>query len=118
MQAVGIRLSLPDGDGARIPDLTLWAKRPQGVWPVITDLLPAIEIVSPSSKSMDRELKVEEYARAGIPRYWVVDRDAANTVTLYHLVESGGYESVAKLPLAWLLQSSPGDHLPPPPPQG
>src|SRR6185436_976403 len=116
LQAVGIRISLPDGDGGRIPDLTLWSKRPQGVWPAITDLLLAVEIVSPSSKSMDRELKVKEYARAGIPRYWVVDRDTANTVTLYRLTATDGYESVAKLPLAWLLQSSPDDHLPSPSP--
>ncbi|WP_436523659.1 Uma2 family endonuclease [Actinoplanes sp. HUAS TT8] len=112
LQAVGIRISLPDGDGGRIPDLTLWSKRPQGVWPAIADLLLAVEIVSPSSRSMDRDLKVKEYARAGIPRYWVVDRDAANTVTLYRLTETDGYESVTKLPLAWLLQSSPDDHLP------
>jgi Uma2 family endonuclease len=112
LQAVGIRISLPDGDGGRIPDLTLWAKRPQGVWPIVTDLLLAVEIVAPSSRSVDRELKVKEYARAGIPRYWVVDRDAANTVTLYHLTDTGGYESVATMPFAWLLQSSPDDHLP------
>jgi Uma2 family endonuclease len=114
LQAVGVRISLPDGDGGRMPDLTLWAKRPQGVWPVTNDLLLAVEIVSPSSKSMDRELKVKEYARAGSPRYWVVDRDAPNTVTLYRLTGTDGYESVAKMPLAWLLQSSPNDHLPSP----
>jgi Uma2 family endonuclease len=113
LQAVGIRISLPDGDGGRIPDLTLWAERPQGVWPEITHLLLAVEIVSPSSKSMDRDLKVKEYARAGIPRYWVVDRDAANTVTLFRLAGTGDYETATKLPLAWLLQSSPDDHLPP-----
>ena len=112
LQAVGIRIVLPDGEGGRIPDLTLWAQPPQGVWPEITHLLLAIEIVSPSSKSMDRDLKVKEYARAGIPRYWVVDRDAANTVTLYQLTESNGYEVTTKLPLAWLLRSAPDDHLP------
>ncbi|MFI1990128.1 Uma2 family endonuclease [Actinoplanes sp. NPDC020271] len=113
LQAVGVRISLSDGDGGRIPDLTLWAQRPQGIWPPVTDLLLAVEIVSPSSRSMDRDLKVKEYAEAGIPRYWVVDRDTANTVTLYHLADTGAYDLVTKLPLAWLLQSSPEDHLPP-----
>ncbi len=112
LQAVGIRISGPDGDGGRIPDLTLWSRRPQGVWPTITDLLLAVEIVSPGSKSMDQDTKVKEYARAGIPRYWVVDRDTANTVTLHRLTAAGDYETTTKLPLAWLLQTSPDDHLP------
>ncbi|GAA2685236.1 Uma2 family endonuclease [Actinoplanes palleronii] len=112
LQAVGIRIPGPDGDGGRIPDLTLWAQRPQGIWPALTDLLLAVEIVSPGSRSMDQDTKVKEYARAGIPRYWVVDRDAANTVTLYRLTDAGIYEAATKMPLAWLLQSSPDDHLP------
>ncbi|WIM97305.1 Uma2 family endonuclease [Actinoplanes oblitus] len=113
LQAVGIRISLPEGDGGRIPDVTLWTEPPQGVWPKTTRLVLAIEIVSPSSRTTDREHKVKEYARAGIPHYWVVDRDPANTVTLYRSNGSDDCETATKLPLAWLLQSAPGDHLPP-----
>src|SRR5262249_44790684 len=33
LQAAGIRIPGPAGDGARIPDLTLWAKpQPRSVW--------------------------------------------------------------------------------------
>jgi Uma2 family endonuclease len=60
---------------------------------------------------MDAVTKVREYAAAGIPQYWVVDRDGAQTVTLHRLGTQGRYEERAKLPLAWLVQTSPADHL-------
>jgi len=46
--------------------------------------------------------KGHEYARAGIPHYWIVDRDAAQTVTMC--------ESARTMPLAWLLTTAPGEH--------
>jgi Uma2 family endonuclease len=111
LQAVGIKISGPAGDGGRIPDLTVWSSaQSRGVWLALTDLLLAVEIVSPSSAAMDREVKVREYAEAGIPRYWVVERDAAQTVTLNVLGADRVYEVAAKMPLAWLLQTTPADH--------
>jgi Uma2 family endonuclease len=77
----------------------------------ITDLLLVIEIVSPGSETMDEMVKRQEYARAGIARYWVVERDTAQTVTLYCLGQAGDYELVTRLPLAWLLNTTPSDHL-------
>ena len=113
LQAVGIRIAGSEGDGGRTPDLTVWAKaQPRTVWLAVTDLLLVVEIVSPSSAAMDEVVKVREYARAGIPRYWMVERDAAQTVTLYALAGNGTYDVAAKMPLAWLLQTSPHDHLP------
>jgi Uma2 family endonuclease len=112
LQAVGIRISGPNGDGGRIPDLTLWSKpQPRGVWLALTDLLAVIEIVSPGSEAMDEMVKRREYAQAGIPRFWLVDRDAAQTVTLHRLGASGEYDVVTKMPLAWLLNTEPADHL-------
>lgn len=111
LQAAGVRIPGPDGDGGRIPDLTVWA-RPQArsVWLGPTDLLLVIEIVSPGSEAMDEVVKRREYARAAIPRYWMVERDAAQTVTLHVLGSDGAYEVAAKMPLAWLLQTAPADH--------
>ena len=40
--------------------------------------------------------KRREYAQTGIPRYWVVDRDAAQTVTLYMLGTDKDYEVAAE----------------------
>lgn len=111
LQAAGIRVPGRDGDGGRIPDLTVWAgPQPRSVWLTLVDLLLTIEIVSPGSEAMDDMIKLREYARAGIPRYWVVDRDAAQTVTMYVLGPDRTYELVTKMPLAWLLQTAPADH--------
>ena len=66
--------------------------------------------MSPSSKPIDELVKLREYARAGIPRYWMVDRDAAQTVTLHLLGAGHTYEVAAKMPLAWLLRTEPADH--------
>ena len=81
------------------------------MWLDVADLLLVIEIVSPGSEAMDGVVKRSEDARAGIPRYWVVDRDAAQTVTLHELGAAGTYREKAKMPLAWLLNTSPVDHL-------
>jgi len=112
LQAVGIRVPGPNGDGGRIPDLTVWSKpQPRGVWLALADLLLVVEIVSRGSEATDEMVKRREYARAGIPRYWLVDRDAAQSVTLHHLTPNGEYDVVTKLPLAWLLTTEPADHL-------
>jgi len=111
LQAVGIRIEGPDGSGGRIPDLTGWSSpQPRAVWLPMTDLVLALEIVSPSSAPMDQGIKVQEYAAAGIPRYWLVERDTAQTVTLHVLGADNTYDVAAKMPLAWLLETKPGDH--------
>ena len=112
LQAVGVRIPGPQGDGGRIPDLSVWRKPPpRGVWLAVADIVLVIEIVSPGSEAMDSVTKAREYASVGIPRYWVVDRDDAQTVTLHRLVGEGAYEEWARMPLAWLLQTSPADHI-------
>ncbi|MFC7549338.1 Uma2 family endonuclease [Plantactinospora sp. GCM10030261] len=112
LQVVGVRIPGPDGDGGRIPDLTVWREPPvRGVWSPVTGLLLAIEIVSPGSEAMDSVTKLREYASAGIPRYWVVDRDTAHTVTMCRLDATGRYAERARMPLAWLLRTVPAEHL-------
>jgi Uma2 family endonuclease len=112
LQAVGLRIPGPDGDGGRIPDVTVWAQAvPDMVWSNLKDLLLAIEIVSPSSAAMDQVVKRAEYAQAGISRYWVVDRDPALTVTLYQLGADGHYVEHVKMPLDWLLNTPAAEHL-------
>ncbi len=55
--------------------------------------------------------RIREYAAAGIPRYWVVDRDSAQTVSMFVLRDDDSYEKVAAMPLARLLQTDPAEHL-------
>lgn len=111
-QAVGLRIPGPDGTvGGRIPDLVVWAKtQARAVWLPVTDVLLVIEIVSPGSEATDTVAKRHEYAGAGIPQYWTVDRDAAQTVTMYHLV-NGEYRVRATTPLAWVLNTDVAEHL-------
>jgi Uma2 family endonuclease len=114
MQAAGVRIPGPDGEGGRIPDLTVWSKPQRGsVWLGVADLRLVVEILSRGSEAIDKLAKVQEYAAAGIPRYWTVARDQAETVTLRQLGPTG-YEVTAQMPLAWLLQTSPANHLPAP----
>lgn len=51
------------------------------------DLLLAAEVISPRSGSeqVDRVRKVREYARAGIPSYWIVDLEPEARVTILTL---------------------------------
>jgi len=52
------------------------------------DVRLAVEIVSPSSVKMDRLLKPERYAAAGIPSYWRIEpggNDAELTIFVYEL---------------------------------
>jgi Uma2 family endonuclease len=113
MQVVGLRIPGPHADGGRIPDLTVWSRRPaSAVWLPVDDLVLVVEIVSPGSEAIDQLIKVAEYARAGIPRYWTVARDQAQTVTLYQLTGQGIYETTAQEPLELLLKKSPNEVIP------
>lgn len=56
-----------------------------------SDVLLAVEILSPSSLRTDTIHKPLDYADAGIPNYWVIDASAPVTATIYHLID-GEYE--------------------------
>jgi len=71
----------------------------------------AVEVLSPESLSRDRGEKYYEYARGGVPEYWLIDPDA-QWAEIYRLGELGLYEPVftgregiyysAALPGFWL----------------
>lgn len=48
-------------------------RKPQ--WSDVKGLVLAVEIISPSSVRTDRIQKREQYMKAGVPDYWVVDLD-------------------------------------------
>ncbi|GAA0729981.1 Uma2 family endonuclease [Dactylosporangium roseum] len=111
-QAVGLRILGPgDEAGGRIPDLVVWSK-PQGggVWLPTGDVLLVVEIVSPGSEATDTVTKRHEYAMAGVPQYWTVDRDPDQTVTMHRLA-GDRYLVHATMPFGWVLDTAPGDHL-------
>ena len=55
------------------PDLLVVRRDDPGDAAVTTPLTLAVEVLSPSSRSIDRVLKRELYEQAGVQAYWVVD---------------------------------------------
>ena len=80
------------------------------MWLPVTNVLLVAEIISRGSEAVDKAAKPTEYAAAGIPQYWTVDRDTAQTVTMYRLA-GDRYEVRAATPLAWVLQTDVTQHL-------
>jgi Uncharacterized protein conserved in cyanobacteria len=72
----------------RIPDLCIIPRSLVGQGRLLVnphEMLLAVEIVSPSSRTTDRITKPAEYATAGIPGYWRVEMDPDVTLTAYAL---------------------------------
>ncbi|QDU54502.1 Uma2 family endonuclease [Aeoliella mucimassa] len=57
----------------------------------VPDLL--VEIVSPSSRRIDRVEKLDLYAKAGVPEYWIVDPDSR--IIEFHTLDGESYRVVA-----------------------
>lgn len=55
-----------------------------------------IEILSPSTRKRDREVKRRLYERAGVREYWLVDPDL-NAVIVYRRATDGAFPAVANL---------------------
>jgi Uma2 family endonuclease len=103
-----------DVGGGRQPDLTVWAKgkpprRARSSYAGVVGLLLVIEVVSPDSQTIDRVIKRDEYAAAGVPRYWIVDADQGNTVHMFRLARDGYTYEREPTSLAWLLNDAPPD---------
>jgi Uma2 family endonuclease len=48
---------------------------PDRTWYAATDVLLAVEVVSPESAHRDRTVKLRKYAEAGIPHYSLVEEE-------------------------------------------
>jgi Uma2 family endonuclease len=59
-----------------------------------SQVVVAVEIVSPGTRRRDRFTKPAEYARAGIPFYWRIEQDPVH-VYAYRLASGPTYELVA-----------------------
>jgi Uma2 family endonuclease len=66
------------------PDRTCYAS---------SEVLLAVEVVSPESAHRDRTVKLRKYAAAGIPHYWLVEDESSEPVVhVYELdVPAGAY---------------------------
>lgn len=70
------------------PDLLVVRRDDPGDAAVTTPLVLAVEVLSPSSRSIDRVLKRELYEQSGVAHYWVVDPDEPS-ITAWSLSEDG-----------------------------
>lgn len=95
---VDLELAPPDEPGSsRRPDLMVVHRElgdrlaaDGGLVPA-SEVLLAVEIVSPGSKRIDHVYKRDDYADAGIPNYWIVDIDEPISLTACRLTEEFGY---------------------------
>lgn len=65
--------TLVQPDGFVVPLVN--GRRPAS-WREIVRLLLAVEVLSPSSRRVDREVKRRMYQRQGVPEYWMIDVNA------------------------------------------
>ena len=56
-----------------------------------SDVVLAVEVLSPGSRRLDLVLKRAEYADAGIPHYWIIDLDEQVSLVACHLAGEFGY---------------------------
>ena len=95
---VDLELATPDAPGyVRAPDVVVATldgvqrvEREGGVLRA-SDVVLAVEILSPGSARIDRTLKRAEYADAGIPHYWLVDISDRPSLVACHLAGEFGY---------------------------
>lgn len=60
--------------------------------------LLAVEVISRSSRLIDRNFKLVTYARMGVPSYWLVDPDPENpSIEVFELLDDKRYEPTLKV---------------------
>ncbi|WP_028658533.1 Uma2 family endonuclease [Nocardioides insulae] len=75
------------------PDLLVAPKAAFGPKNLRTPPLLVVEVLSPSTRRVDLELKRARYERAGIASYWIVDPDTLHLTVLE--LRDGAYAEVA-----------------------
>lgn len=77
----------------RVPDVVICRDDIDAGTPhlVADQVLVAAEIVAPGTRVVDTVVKPVEYAKAGIPFYWVIDLGDPLSLVAHHLAEDGRY---------------------------
>ncbi len=94
-----LELAAPGKPGwSRRPDLVIVTGREvervrqEGGLLRASQTLVVVAVVSPGSERTDHVIKREDYADAGIPRYWIIDLDAPVTLLDCQLAGEFGYQ--------------------------
>jgi Uma2 family endonuclease len=96
---VDLELAAPDKPGfVRRPDV-LVAQRSagrrqhaEGGFIKASEVVLIVEMLSPSSRKTDYHAKRAEYAKAGVPFYWIVDLNEPVSLAPMHLAGPFGYQ--------------------------
>ncbi|MEL7220992.1 MAG: Uma2 family endonuclease [Bacteroidota bacterium] len=104
IEKIMIRLTRNDYE----PDICFFSKSKSDQFEAKQTLFPApdfiVEVLSPSTETRDRGVKMEDYARHGIQEYWIIDPDTEiieqyllddEIYELAHKLERGTIESTA-----------------------
>ncbi len=78
----------------RVPDLSVLSDVPTGLtgsWQDPGLTLLAVEVESRSTAATDRLVKPEEYAKAGIPNYWRIERPGGESQVHRYVLAGGVY---------------------------
>ncbi|WP_432067605.1 Uma2 family endonuclease [Streptomyces sp. C10-9-1] len=68
----------------RRPDVTVYRAETIDITPTRPEhVLLVVEVVSPGSETTDRIVKVDQYAKAGIPFYWRIEQAATGVPIVY-----------------------------------
>lgn len=71
----------------RRPDVTVYRTETIDLTPTRPEhVLLVVEVVSPGSVTTDRIVKVDQYAKAGIPFYWRIEQAATGVPIIYTYV--------------------------------
>ncbi|WP_328901976.1 MULTISPECIES: Uma2 family endonuclease [unclassified Streptomyces] len=71
----------------RRPDVTVYRSETIDLTPTRPEhVLLVVEVVSPGSETTDRIVKVDQYAKAGIPFYWRIEQAATGVPIIYTYV--------------------------------
>lgn len=71
----------------RRPDVTVYRTETIDLTPTRPEhVLLVVEVVSPGSETTDRIVKVDQYAKAGIPFYWRIEQAATGVPIIYTYV--------------------------------
>jgi Uma2 family endonuclease len=83
------------GDSTVEPDVFVIERARLGQQRSTEPPLLAVEVLSPTGRSLDLSVKREIYRKAGVPQYWIVDPDVPALTVLR--LEAGRYVEVARV---------------------
>lgn len=89
----------------RVPDVIITKANSDTEQVAASDVLVAVEIISPGSRRKDTRVKPIEYAEAGIPYYWLIDLEPPATLIAYHL--AGPYYQEAPAEASMFITTEP-----------